>query len=314
MDLFRMEFNVFFFLQIAMAWSMSVWVLTVTATVVAAGPLQIPTSMCIPQGSYCMDTVKPCCQPAVLEGFHVRHHERICFIFGQGLCQPFYEIPKIQLYVKLVKKLNSTNYMELRRAYRRELDVDPHAELVDPRLLRSPISDSPVTTIFIDSRLISSQMDRNNAATNFTDSNAIPTQMVRNDTATNLTDSNVISTQMVRNDTATNSTDSNVIPTQMVRNDTVRTIIPVQKSGKKIMEKMNAIPDTPMQWMPADKLRKVGVFPAISSQTTGKDISIGKVIYYPPSSKLPESKKLSSKLLPQTWMRYKCIGRDCDTD
>ncbi|AHY21957.1 cysteine motif protein 1 [Diadegma semiclausum ichnovirus] len=230
-----------------MAWSMSIWVLTVTATVVAAGPLQISTSMCIPQGSYCMDTVKPCCQPAVVEGFHVRHHERICFIFGQGLCQSFYEIPKIQLYVQLVRKLNSTNYMELRRAYRRGLDVDPQAELVDSRLLRSLISDNPVTTIFIDSRLIPSQMGRNNAATNFTDSNAIPTQMVRNDTATNVTDSNVIPTQMVRNDTAKNLTDSNVIPTQMVRNDTVITIIPVQKSTKKPMRKMNAFPVTPVQ-------------------------------------------------------------------
>lgn len=83
----------------------------------------------------CMDTAKPCCQPAVLQDGHIRHFEHICFIFGQGLCQPLFKIPQMQLYIDLLKKLNSTNYMELRRVYRKLVDNCTTTELTDSRLL-----------------------------------------------------------------------------------------------------------------------------------------------------------------------------------
>lgn len=165
-----------------------------------------------------MDTVKPCCQPAVLEGFHVRHYERICFVFGQGLCQPFYKIPKIKLYVQLVKQLNSTNYMELRRTYRRNLDIDSETEMKDSRLFRLGMSDDDAEIVYTDTRKIPLQMVRNDTATKLPDSNSIPEQKVRNDTRTKLTDSDAIPTPMVRHETATKSTEVAAIPVQMVGN------------------------------------------------------------------------------------------------
>ncbi|AHY21983.1 cysteine motif protein 4 [Diadegma semiclausum ichnovirus] len=102
---------------------------------VAAGPIPVLRTNCILPGSYCMDTVKPCCEPAVLQNGHVRHHEHICFIFGQGLCQPLLAIPRMKLYVSLVRKLNSTNYMELRRAYRQKVDNSTTTERTDSDFL-----------------------------------------------------------------------------------------------------------------------------------------------------------------------------------
>ncbi|AHY21984.1 cysteine motif protein 5 [Diadegma semiclausum ichnovirus] len=165
----RTSVNYFNMARYTIAWSMSIWVLTATVMAVTTGPLQTPTSMCIPQGSYCINTVQPCCQPAVLEGFHIRHYGLICFIFGQGLCQLFYEIPQVQLYVELVRKLNATNYIELRRAYRRELDVDPEREFIDSRVLRSLVSDDHVSTISTDSRVIHMQMERNDTVITLTE-------------------------------------------------------------------------------------------------------------------------------------------------
>ncbi|AIK25729.1 Cys3 [Hyposoter didymator ichnovirus] len=137
----------------AMLWSFSKWVWIGAAITVAAGPLSSLTRDCVSDGSYvsikllnCMDTVKPCCQPAVLQDGHIRHYERICFIFGQGLCQPLYSIPHVNLYVDLVRKLNSTNYMQLRRVYRKMVDNCTTAELMDSRLLfRKTI---PIVTTF----------------------------------------------------------------------------------------------------------------------------------------------------------------------
>ncbi|ULM71687.1 cysteine motif protein 9 [Diadegma fenestrale ichnovirus] len=167
----RTSVNYFNMTLYTMAWSMCIWVLTATVMAVAtdSNSIQTPTSMCIPQGSYCMNTVQPCCQPAVLEGFHIRHYGLICFIFGQGLCQPFYEIPQVQLYVELVRKLNSTNYMELRRAYRRGLDMDPEREFIDSRVLRSLLSDDHVPTSSTDSPVIHLQMDRNDTVITLTE-------------------------------------------------------------------------------------------------------------------------------------------------
>ncbi|AIK25730.1 Cys4 [Hyposoter didymator ichnovirus] len=227
-------------------------------------------------GRSCMDTVKPCCQPAVLEGFHVRHHELICFIFGQGLCQPFYDIPHIKHYVQLVKKLNRTNYMELRRAYRRHLDDDPGAELVDSRLLRmSRMSDNDVTTIFTDTRVLPSQIVRNDTTSKVTDTHRILAQKVRNDTAKKLTESNVIPVQKVRNDTATKWEDPYVIPT---KKSTESAKIPVQVAGNKNIT-----------------MRKI----EYSSSTLAK---------------LPVLiNTFSTKIVPKAWTRYKCTGGDCDT-
>ncbi|BAF45738.1 cysteine motif gene-d9.2 [Ichnoviriform fugitivi] len=118
-----------------MLWTLNKWVWIGTAVTVAAGPLSTVTIDCIPQGSYCMDTVKPCCQPAVLLNRHIRHYERICFVFGQGLCQPLNSIPYINLYMNLFTKLNGTNYMELRRVYRQMVDDSTEAEFTDSHLL-----------------------------------------------------------------------------------------------------------------------------------------------------------------------------------
>lgn len=84
-----------------------------------------------------MDSIKPCCQPDWLTNGHNGHYERICFVFGQGLCQPFYDIPHVELYAQLVRKWNGTNYMELRRAYRQKVDHDPVAELTDAHIIKT---------------------------------------------------------------------------------------------------------------------------------------------------------------------------------
>ncbi|BAF45736.1 cysteine motif gene-d9.1 [Ichnoviriform fugitivi] len=311
-----------------MGWSMDAWVLTMTAMAVAAGRLKIPRSMCIPQGSYCMDTVKPCCQPVVLNGFHVRHYERICFIFGQGLCQPFYEIPQVELYVQLVRKLNSTNYMELRRQYRRNLDMDPDAELVDSRLLKSLKSDDYPTTIFTKFRAIPSQMVRNNIARNLTDTNVISAQMVRNETATKLTDSRIIPVQMVPNEKAIELTDSNVIPTQIVPNETATKltdsrIIPVQMVPNEKATELtdsNVIPTqivhnetvtklTDSTVNPAPSVHyevptKVAKFPLVPVHVIGKNIPMKNTQHYSPYPTIPVSKKPPVHVAPMAWSRY----------
>lgn len=139
------------------------------ATMAALSPPTVKTD-CIPEGSYvsttlipfvfmnlwkiplmyhqwyvqsvfvffqCMDSIKPCCRLNALRDGRIRHDEYICFIFGQGLCQPFHAIPQIRLYVQLVQQLNETNYMELRRQYRMTLDRDATADLEDSYILPS---------------------------------------------------------------------------------------------------------------------------------------------------------------------------------
>ncbi|AIK25727.1 Cys1 [Hyposoter didymator ichnovirus] len=120
-----------------MAWRTGIWALIGTVSAAAAGPLRTPRSDCIAEGSYCMDSIKPCCQPDWLTNGHNGHYERICFVFGQGLCQPFYDIPHVELYAQLVRKWNGTNYMELRRAYRQKVDHDPVAELTDAHIIKT---------------------------------------------------------------------------------------------------------------------------------------------------------------------------------
>ncbi|ULM71686.1 cysteine motif protein 8 [Diadegma fenestrale ichnovirus] len=110
-----------------------------------------------------MDTLKPCCQPAALQDGHVRHHEHICFIFGQGLCQPLLAIPRLNLYVSLVRQLNSTNYMELRRSYRQKLDNSTTAERTDLDLLLlvpSPMKPIAITALRDRGRIILSPEQR----------------------------------------------------------------------------------------------------------------------------------------------------------
>ncbi|AIK25731.1 Cys5 [Hyposoter didymator ichnovirus] len=103
----------------------------VTAVTMAAlSPPTVKTD-CILEGSY------PCCRLNALRDGRIRHDEYICFIFGQGLCQPFHAIPQIRLYVQLVQQLNETNYMELRRQYRKTLDSETTADLEDSYILPS---------------------------------------------------------------------------------------------------------------------------------------------------------------------------------
>ncbi|ULM71685.1 cysteine motif protein 7 [Diadegma fenestrale ichnovirus] len=84
------------------------------------------------------------------------------------------EIPQIQLYVELVRKLNNTNYMELRRAYRREVDVDPETELVDSLILNSSMSHDHGPTISRDSGVAYLQMSHNDTVITFTQIPGIP--------------------------------------------------------------------------------------------------------------------------------------------
>nr|BAF45771.2 c111.1 [Tranosema rostrale ichnovirus] len=94
------------------------WVLIVIAVMVEALHLPKNDTACIPQGSYCMDSIKPCCQVSNLRDGRIIHDAFVCFIFGQGLCQPLALIPRIEVYVSLVSKLDSSNYLEMRREYR----------------------------------------------------------------------------------------------------------------------------------------------------------------------------------------------------
>lgn len=121
-----------------------------------------------------MDTIKPCCQPTWLRDGRIGHYERICFIFGEGLCQPFYDIPYIKLYVNLVRKLNGTNYMNLRRVYRRKVDHDATAELVDARIIKPKMIYNEIT-VGPDSRSIPSQILNKSAYTERLGSSVIHT-------------------------------------------------------------------------------------------------------------------------------------------
>lgn len=112
-----------------------------------------------------MHTIKPCCQRDWLIDGSIGRNDRICFIFGQGSCRSFYDIPYIQLYVHLVRKLNSTNYIELRRVYRRMVDPDPMSELSDTRLINLNMIHNDRTTDKSDSRSIPSEIHHNYADT-----------------------------------------------------------------------------------------------------------------------------------------------------
>ncbi|BAF45739.1 cysteine motif gene-d9.3 [Ichnoviriform fugitivi] len=142
-----------------MAWIMGTWVLIATVLTVAARNPITTRIKCIPEGSYCLDAIAPCCQPTVLRHGYDRHRENICFIFGQGLCQPLYRIPHLSLYVNLVRQLNCHNFKKLRDKYRRNLDID-EAEI----------------EFASDACLLLPQIVRNYTATHPTISRVIPTQ------------------------------------------------------------------------------------------------------------------------------------------
>lgn len=265
-----------------------------------------------------MDTVKPCCQSTVLEGFHVRHYERICFLFGQGLCQPLYDIPQVGLYVRLVRKLNNTNYMELRREYRRKLDIHPEAELLDSRLLKWPMYHNYETKMFTDSLVRPSLKGRKNAATKLTDTRGIPAQIVRNDTATKLTDSNVIPARMVRNDTATKLPYSNVALIHMVRNDTTIELTDSNETPAQIVRNDTAtkLTDsivTPVQPVHNETVTEVKGLTGVPVQMVSKDITKKMTAHYSSHSQLLGIIKPGPKSGPKAWTRYKCTGPYCDT-
>lgn len=300
-----------------------------------------------------MDTIKPCCQPAVLQDGHVRHYERVCFIFGQGLCQPFYEIPNVQLYVQLVRKLNATNYMELRREYRRNIDFDADKQLIDSRLIIPLMAENDVAIVFAEYRLTPSpmapidttpkvtqvranvppQMFGRKPMNRLTATRATPTRIVRDETATKLTDTRVTPAQIDRNETATKLTDIGVTPAQIVRNETATKLAITRITRPQMVRnitsatKLTNTSVTPAQIIRNDdeatQLPQPLVVPAVmdpnntgtkSTDSLGQSQMVGIDIITKLVRPTPwVTNKPVPNLAPKAWTRYKCNGIDCDS-
>lgn len=76
----------------------------------------------------------PCCQEETLLEGQVRPVDAICFIFGDGICQPIDSIRKLTGYSQMIRNINSTNFPRLYYRYWSNLGVNKTNEVIDTHI------------------------------------------------------------------------------------------------------------------------------------------------------------------------------------
>nr|AAO43444.1 FHv1.4 cys-motif protein precursor [Ichnoviriform sonorense] len=72
---------------------------------------------CIAYNDYCRFSLTPCCDHGLSTQGAWMSEEHTCSVFDSGRCEPTKSFVNIEKHLELVKKLNDTNFEELRKEY-----------------------------------------------------------------------------------------------------------------------------------------------------------------------------------------------------